>query len=91
VTATFTLDTPAGVNFDLFVTCGNCGDAIMASSQNAAGVPEEVQFHHRDIGNVNDNQTVTVEIRFVSATTCGGWHLTVQGHTAVPSVTCGPT
>jgi hypothetical protein len=91
VTATIVLDNPPGVNFDLFVTCGACDDAIMASSTSAAGLADRVVFRHEDTDFANDSQTLHIEVRFVSATTCGAaWHLQVTGATPVATTTCGP-
>jgi hypothetical protein len=79
-----------GVDFDLYVYCGSCGGAAMASSRNPAGMREDVLFRHRDTPNTNDDQLVFVEVRFVDAPSCGGeWKLRVTGATPVPSDTCG--
>jgi len=49
-----------------------------------------VLFGHEDTPNVNDDQIIYIEIRFVAEATCGGaWHLTVTGATGAP-ITCGP-
>jgi len=91
ITATITLDSPQGANFDLFVTCGSCGGALMGSSKQPAGIQDTVQFRHDDVDLVNDDRILHVEVRFASAsaTTCGGeWHLKVAGDTIVPAETC---
>jgi len=91
VTAMITLDLPPGLDYDLIVRCQDCDSAIMSSSRNGPGITETVGFRHRDTTNVNDDQTVFVEIRFVSETTCGdNWELEVLGGVAVAAVTCGP-
>jgi hypothetical protein len=88
-TATIVLENPPGVNFDLFVTCGACGGALMGSSTNPAGMQDQVLFRHEDSSQTSDTRTLHIEVRFVSATTCGAsWHLTVTGATAVATTTC---
>jgi hypothetical protein len=89
VTATIALDAPASVNFDLYVYCASCGGAIMGSSTKAAGVQDSVPFRHEDVSYVNDDQNVYIEVRYVSATSCAPWTVTVSGHTSVASTTCG--
>jgi hypothetical protein len=89
LTATLVLDNPPGVNFDLVVTCGGCGGAVMGSSTNPAGMPDTVQFRAEDVPLVNDARTLHIEVRFASATACAApWHLEVTGATAVTTTTC---
>ena len=88
-TATITLESPAGANFDLFVTCGACGGALMGSSTNGAGLMDTVQFRHEDEDFGNDSRTLRIEVRYISATTCGStYRLRVTGGTAVATTTC---
>lgn len=90
VTGRIDLDVPDGVDFDLHVYCQTCGSgAIMSSSEHPAGMRDTVLFRARDVAYVNDDQTVYVEVKFKSATTCAPWKVTVTGHVSVPSVTCG--
>jgi hypothetical protein len=89
VTATITLDNPPGTNFDLFVRCTSCGAAVFGQSTNAAGTTEVVQFRNEDDDFVTDSTLLFIEVRFVSATTCGAfWHLKVDGATPVTTPTC---
>lgn len=89
VTATITLDSPPGVNFDLFVRCTACANAPYASSTLGADLTDTVQFRNDDNAGVTDSTTLFVEVRFISGNTCAGsWHLTVTGGTAVTTPTC---
>jgi hypothetical protein len=91
VTGMVELEVPAGLDYDLYVHCGDCDGAIMGSSRNPAGTPERVPFRHRDTPNINDDQTIFVEVRFVSETTCAAaWQLRVTGAAPVAATTCGP-
>lgn len=91
VTASIDLEVPPGLDYDLYVYCESCGGTIMSSSRNPAGTSERVDFRHLDSPNINDDQTIYVEVRFVSETACGDeWRLTITGATSVPNVTCGP-
>lgn len=92
VTATITLESPPGVNFDLFVRCTACTAAPYAQSTLGAGMTDVVQFRNDDTSGVTDSTTVFIEVRYVSGGTgaaCGlTWHLTVTGGTAVTTPTC---
>lgn len=89
VTATITLESPPGVNFDLFVRCTACANAPYASSALGAGMTDTVQFRNDDDSGVTDSTTLFVEVRYISGNTCAGeWYLTVTGGTAVAAPTC---
>jgi hypothetical protein len=79
VTAQIDLVSPPGVNFDLFVTCLACGDARSVSSTNGAGMTDTVQVGRDDVAFTDVGYSILVEIRWVSATVCGDWSLTVTG------------
>jgi hypothetical protein len=90
ISATITLTTPAGVDYDLYVHGGGaCSSCIMSSSL-GAGSTETVNLRWEDRFALSDTRTVYVEIRFFSGSTtgCGEWTLTVSGNRYVAAATC---
>lgn len=84
VRAQIELDVPPGLDFDLYVYCDACGGAIAGSSRNGPGMREIVDILVPDRSNVNDDETIYIEVRFVSETTCGDeWSLTVTGNSGL--------
>jgi hypothetical protein len=73
------LDVPAGVDYNLFVYCPSCSDVTPISSMSGAGSDETVDVMNSDSNGDDDGYTLVIEIRFVSATMCGDWSLTVTG------------
>jgi hypothetical protein len=80
--ATVALDVPAGVDFDLFVTCPSClsPSGSPLSSTNAAGVDELINLRNDDQNGDDDGFTIVIEVRHIGATMCGDWTLTVTGN-----------
>jgi hypothetical protein len=82
---TATLQSPAGMDFDLFAYDGDASapDCFAAAVQ-AAGNPESITESWSD-GLGNDDRWITLEVRYVSGQLCGAaakWTLTVEGHTS---------
>jgi hypothetical protein len=82
LTATITLEPPAGVDLDLFVTCPSCGDTPI-SMPGGIGEVEIIDVTHTDLLiPMEDHFDLFIEIRFVDEIVCGGdWTLTIEGDT----------
>jgi hypothetical protein len=87
LTARFDLQSPGGSNFDLFVICAACSDPRTRSSTLGPGLLDSVSIGRTDV--LGDaTYVVLVEVRFVSATICGFWSLTVTGDVVTTDRTC---
>ena len=82
---TVTLDSPAGVVWDLYVYPGDgSGPNCFADVTLASGNPESFHDAWPDSFGSVDDRWVTFEVRHVSGTACGAaakWTLTVEGNT----------
>jgi hypothetical protein len=90
VTALVELETPPGLNYDLYVSCDSCGGAIMGSSTNPAGQPDAVDYRKYDTYNVDDTRLVYIDVRYIDGTACGDYTLRVTGRPPdpIPVATC---
>jgi hypothetical protein len=87
--ARIVLTNPANVDFDLYVTCNNCAGGMTLSSTNGPGVTETIDVAALDVNAMSNTFGIRVEVRYVSATACGDWTLTVSGNIAgITTVTC---
>lgn len=86
LSATFTLVSAPGTDFDLYVYCYNCGGALAGSSTTTG--TDVVRVRGQDATIFTDSFYVLVEVRHKSSTVCGDWQLTVVGNTAVSAITC---
>jgi len=81
---TATLDTPPGMDFDLFVYDGSTSTPSCGGNpKHAAGSPEAVSESWGDSLGVDDTQWLTLEVRYITGDMCPSdpWTLTVKGHT----------
>lgn len=79
LTARVDLQSPPGVDFDLYVYCWSCGGSLAASSEQPAGLLDTVLVGRAD-GGGDSGWDFLVEIRYYSgAGACGAWTLTVTG------------
>ena len=100
LSATFSLTSPAGQNYDLVVYCGTCVSSAGSSSKGAGQVDTVTAAWHEGCteypwggctafpdGNPSDRD-IHVLVKHGSANTCGDWTLNVQGNTAFSATTC---
>ena len=85
VSYTATLESPAGMDFDLFVYPGDgSGPNCFATPLQGGGSPESVSGDWEDANLSDDERWITFEVRHVSGSDCSAaakWTLTVEGHT----------
>jgi hypothetical protein len=90
-TALVELESPAGANFDLYVSCGGaCGGALMGSSTLPEGEVDSIDFRTDDRSGETDSRPLYIEVRFAGGETCGDYTLRVTGPNPsnVPVDTC---
>ncbi|MBL4632453.1 MAG: hypothetical protein JKY56_01200 [Kofleriaceae bacterium] len=87
LSATIDLDSPANVDYDLFVYCESCVGGLASSSINPAGMLDRVGIRRND-GPGDEGFDILIEVRFSSASMCADWNLTVTADTAVAIETC---
>jgi hypothetical protein len=80
LTATITLSSPPGVDYDLSVTCSSCGSVISASSSQGPGLADVVDVQVADTGGPDDT-VFLIEVRYSSGAGCAPWSLQVHGDT----------
>jgi len=90
VSATVRLQSPPGVDFDLYVYCASCGGAFAGSSTagGLSGHVDTVNVRRDDSWAVDDSFDVIVEVRHFASNLCAYWDLTVTGNTTVSTTTC---
>jgi hypothetical protein len=71
------LQSPPGVNYDLFMYLGTC-DSLRAVSQRGAGQLDTVVNGPPDRAQFDDSTTVWIEIRYISGAEPGNWDLRVM-------------
>jgi hypothetical protein len=81
IIGTVGLAVPDNTNFDLFVYCPNCaGSQVASSASGTAGTDELINLRNDDSNGDDDGYTIIIEIRWIAATACGNWTLTVTGN-----------
>jgi hypothetical protein len=83
LTATIVLNSPTGVDYDLFVYCANCGGVLAGSSTLGAGQNDTVHVLVDDpvLGGNDDSVELVIEVRYLSGTSCLPWILSIDGDT----------
>jgi hypothetical protein len=78
-----TLDSPPGMDFDLYAYLGDSqGPNCFASPLHASGSPEALSDSWSDTVGFDDSTWYALEVRFVSGADCTAkWTLTVEGDT----------
>lgn len=87
LSATITLVSAPGTDFDLYVRCDGCSQSVVGSSISTSPT-DVVRVRRNDSFASSDTFDVVVEIRHASSTACGDWELTIQGNTSVATATC---
>ncbi|MBI4511750.1 MAG: hypothetical protein HY698_19105 [Deltaproteobacteria bacterium] len=87
----FTLTSPTGANYDLFLYVASSDETTDVECENSqyssssAGSKDEISVawsDNRPIGGADDSRNITVEVRHVSGTCTGGaWSLQIEGNT----------
>ena len=82
LTATIVLQSPAGADYDLYVSCATCGATPVSSATDTVNV--------RVVDATGlDDADFKIEVRYDSGTSCAPWTLTVTGDTDLAEdVTC---
>jgi hypothetical protein len=81
---TATLNSPPGMDFDLFEYDGSISTpSCSGNPKHASGTPEAVTDTWGDTVGTDDTRWLTLEVRYVSGEMCPSdpWTLTVKGHT----------
>ncbi|MEZ4458942.1 MAG: MopE-related protein [bacterium] len=86
LSATISLTSAPGTDYDLYVYCESCGGSL-AGSSTTTGL-DTVRVRRNDSFASGDNFAVLVEVRHKSSTVCGYWTLNIAGNTTVSSETC---
>ncbi len=87
LTATVTLGSPPGTDYDLYVYCLDCGSLAIDSST-SSGPVDTVHIRRDETWILSDDFDVIVEIRDYYSDHCGYWQLTVDGDTPVAAENC---
>ena len=90
LSATITLTSASGSDFDLYVWCQNCNGTYVDSStvRGLTGHQDVVQVRRDDQLGVDDTFDVVVEVRHYASDRCADWELNVQANTTVAQATC---
>lgn len=91
LTATITLSSPPGADYDLFVYCRACGGGPAASSTNAgqSGHTDVVSVGRDDSTGTDESFDIFIEVRHSAGTNgCAAWTLAVTGNTATSNRAC---
>jgi len=82
LSASITLTSAAGTDFDLLVYCESCGGTLSGFSLNTSSV-DTVKVRRDDSFGFDDDFYVYVQVRHASSTVCANWTLSVSGNTSV--------
>jgi hypothetical protein len=90
LSATISLTSAAGTDFDLFVYCVACGGTLAGSSTlgGLTGHTDTVQVRTNDDLGPDDDKQIVIEVRHWASNVCAPWSLTVNGNTAVTTENC---
>lgn len=83
LTAEVVLGVPAGTDYDLYVYCESCGGTLAGSSTFGEGGDERVEVRVDDQAVTDETFDILVEVRFVGASVCAPWTLSVLGNADV--------
>jgi hypothetical protein len=90
LSATITLTSPAGADYDLYVYCVSCGGTLAGQSivGGLTGHTDTVRVRMDDDPSVDDTADFIVEVRHYESNRCAYWDLDITGNTSVTNVTC---
>ncbi len=82
---TATLQSPAGMDYDLYIYTGDDkGIDCQDSPNKGSGTPEKIKQQWGDTIAVEDGTWLSIEVRYVSGSACGpadNWTFTIKGNT----------
>ena len=87
LSATITLTSAAGTDFDLLVYCESCGGTLAGTSLSTGSV-DSVNVRRNDSFFTKDEFYVYVQVRHATSNVCANWTLRVSGNTVAPTETC---
>jgi len=90
LSATVSLVSPPGVDFDLYVYCASCGGSLAGDSETGGltGHVDSVVVRKDDNFVGDDTFDVFVEVRHFTSNVCASWSLDVFGDTTAAAPTC---
>ena len=88
LSATVTLTSPPGADFDLYVYCVSCGGTLAGSSDSGLEGETDTVLVRRTDEVEDDDADLIIEVRHYSSTVCANWTLQVQGNTVVSTANC---
>ena len=87
LSATIALDSPANMDFDLYVYCESCVGGLAGQSNKGSGLLDTVGVRRND-GASDESFDVLIEVRYFGASVCSNWSLSVTSDTAVAVESC---
>lgn len=87
LSATVTLTSGAGTDFDLLVYCESCGGTLAGSSLSTGSV-DTVKVRRNDTFGIDDDFYIYMQVRHASSSVCANWTLRVSGNTVATTETC---
>jgi hypothetical protein len=87
LSARIDLDSPANMDFDLFVYCESCGGGLAGQSNRGSGLVDTVDVRRND-GAGDESFDIIVEVRYFGASVCSNWGLTITSDTPASVQTC---
>jgi hypothetical protein len=90
LSATISLTSAPGTDFDLYVYCNDCVGNLAGSSTlgGMTGHTDTVYVRSNDDLGPDDTFNVIIEVRHWASTVCANWNLAVTGNTSVGTETC---
>lgn len=85
LSATVTLTSAAGTDFDLYVYCESCAGSVRTSVSTGTDV---VNVRRNDSWGSNDDFSIYIAVVHKTSSVCGYWNLQVRGNTTVSTETC---
>lgn len=80
LTLKITLDSPAGVRYDLYLYDSQCSVSPIALSKQPAGLTDEVTFSVTDLEDQSDTKLFYIEVRKESGISTSNWNLSIIGN-----------
>lgn len=91
LSASITLQSPPGVDYDLYVRCLSCTNPTVLSSTNGAGHLDQMSIGHDDTFATDDSHDIFIEVRYFGSgvgAVCGNWTLTINGDVVTDNRSC---
>ncbi len=82
------LNVPAGVNYELFTYCYNCGGVEQGPTDTRSSTFQQTALYRRDYTDGNDDLYWFIEVRYTGGNACGAYELYINSDYAVDNTTC---